>query len=123
MIRAGAIFVILGTVVAACTTPAVAASQSQSGQTSVWQLGIWKSAPAPKNPNGQFGNQDPFALAHGEHIHTDCSIFWIDPANDKLYCFNSGTSKEFFAENPRKYINNARAAFRDEKRSAGTRQR
>lgn len=90
------------------------------GEPAPWRMGIWKSSPPPKNPDGQFGNQDPFALAHGEHIHTDCSIFWIDPNSNKLYCFNSGTSKEFFAANPAQYLKSAHAVWNAEKQDVGS---
>lgn len=74
-----------------------------------WSQPIWKARPIPENPDARFHKQDPYGLAIGRHIPTNCSIFWIDPANSDLYCFNSMTSKAFFIERPEYYINKAKS--------------
>jgi serine/threonine protein phosphatase PrpC len=91
-----------------------AAASAGNSQPDEWRQGIWKSTPVPKNPDAQFDKQDPFGLAIGKHIHTHCSIYWVDPGNGKLYCFNSGTSRAYFIEKPQYYIKKAKAFLRSE---------
>jgi hypothetical protein len=73
------------------------------------QQGVWKSlVPTPGSMNGEFQNSDPVGLAAGAEIKADCSLSWTDPADNKLYCFASGTSLQTFLEAPRSYITQAR---------------
>jgi hypothetical protein len=76
------------------------------------QQGVWKAyTPPPGTLIGEFGSNDPVGLASGAEIKADCSLSWIDPADDKLYCFSSGTSMQLFLEEPQSYIAQARKAW------------
>lgn len=77
--------------------------------------GLWKSPPPPTKAEAEFGAQDPYGLAIGEHIVVDCSIYWISIQDGKLYCFNSLTSKSYFIANPSEYLRDARAFLAGEK--------
>jgi hypothetical protein len=74
--------------------------------------GIWKAAVPPKPMRGEFGSLDPLGVAAGARIKADCSLNWVDPDDGKLYCFASGTSLEFFLEQPQSHLERARAAWR-----------
>jgi hypothetical protein len=74
--------------------------------------GIWKAAVPPKAMKGEFDNLDPLGVASGARIAADCSLNWIDPDDGRLYCFASGTSLEFFLDQPQVNIQRARAAWR-----------
>jgi len=37
-------------------------------------------------------------------IKADCSLYWVDPADQKMYCFWSGTPMETFPDAPQTYI-------------------
>jgi hypothetical protein len=73
--------------------------------------GIWKAAVPPKAMKGEFNNLDPLGVAAGARIAADCSLNWIDPDDGRLYCFASGTSLEFFLDQPQVNIQRARAAW------------
>lgn len=74
-------------------------------------VGIWKAAIPLKPMNGEFRDFDPVGLAAGALIKADCSLNWTNPDDGKLYCFASGTSLEFFLDQPQLYIERAAAAF------------
>jgi predicted alpha/beta-hydrolase family hydrolase len=74
--------------------------------------GIWKAAVPPKAMKGEFDNLDPLGVVAGTRIAADCSLNWIDPDDGRLYCFASGTSLEFFLDQPQVNIQRARAAWR-----------
>jgi hypothetical protein len=74
--------------------------------------GIWKAAVPPKAMKGEFDNFDPLGVVAGARIAADCSLNWIDPDDGRLYCFASGTSLEFFLDQPQVNIQRARAAWR-----------
>jgi hypothetical protein len=74
-------------------------------------LGIWKAAVPPRPVHGEFDNLDPVGVAAGAKIWADCSLNWIDPDDGARYCFSSGTSLEFFLDQPRYYLERARAAW------------
>ncbi len=74
--------------------------------------GIWKAAVPPKTMAGEFDSFDPLGVAAGARIKADCSLNWIDPDEGKLYCFSSGTSLEFFLDQPRASIERARQGWR-----------
>jgi hypothetical protein len=78
--------------------------------------GIWKAAVPPKPMQGEFDSLDPIGVAAGARIKADCSLNWINPDDDKLYCFSSGTSLEIFLDSP--HANLARARRGWEKLSA-----
>ena len=73
--------------------------------------GIWKAAVPPAQMKGEFDNFDPIGIAAGARIKADCSINWIDPDDGARYCFSSGTSLEFFLDDPQASIARARAAW------------
>jgi hypothetical protein len=76
------------------------------------QEGVWKSlVPKPGTMAGEFQNNDPLGLAAGAEIKADCSLYWVDPADQKMYCFSSGTSMETFLDAPQTYIAQARKAW------------
>lgn len=83
-----------------------------AGGSNPWADGMWKSPPVPERPEGEFGNHDPYGLAIGVPIRTDCSIRWI--WEGRLYCFNSLTSKAFVIERPVHYLERARAFYDSE---------
>jgi hypothetical protein len=71
--------------------------------------GIWKAVvPPPGTMHGEFDNDDPIGLTAGVRIAADCSINWVDPDADKLYCFSSATSLVFFLDAPHAYLRRAR---------------
>ena len=74
--------------------------------------GIWKAAVPPKPMQGEFESLDPLGVAAGARIKADCSLNWINPDDGKLYCFSSGTSLEFFLDNPQANLERARAGWR-----------
>ena len=73
--------------------------------------GIWKAAVPPTQMKGEFDNFDPIGIAAGARIKADCSINWIDPDDGARYCFSSGTSLEFFLDDPQASIARARAGW------------
>jgi hypothetical protein len=74
--------------------------------------GIWKAAVPPKPMKGEFDSLDPLGVAAGARIKADCSLNWIDPDDGKLYCFSSGSSLEFFLDEPRANLDRARTGWR-----------
>lgn len=80
----------------------------------IWSQPIWKSRAPPENPDARFHKQDPYGLAIGRHMPTNCSIYWIFSGDGNLYCFNSMTSRAFFIEKPEYYINKAKAFLSSE---------
>jgi hypothetical protein len=73
--------------------------------------GIWKSAVPPKSMKGEFDSLDPLGVAAGARIKADCSLNWIDPDDGKRYCFSSGTSLEFFLDEPQANLERARQGW------------
>jgi hypothetical protein len=71
-------------------------------------VGIWKAVVPPGAMHGEFANNDPLGLAAGVAIPADCSINWVDPDADKLYCFSSATSLVLFLDAPHSYLQRAR---------------
>jgi hypothetical protein len=74
--------------------------------------GIWKAAVPPKPMQGEFDNYDPLGVAAGARIRADCSLNWIDPDDGRRYCFSSGTSLEFFLDQPQANLERARRSWR-----------
>ncbi|MEO0974016.1 MAG: hypothetical protein AAFX85_13065 [Pseudomonadota bacterium] len=77
-----------------------------------WEEGLWKSPPVPPQLQREFEAHDPYALAIGVRIRTDCSIRYRWVGNGRVYCFNSLTSKAFFIRRPEHYIRTAEAFAR-----------
>jgi hypothetical protein len=74
--------------------------------------GVWKAAVPPKPMKGEFDSFDPLGVETGARIKADCSLNWINPDDGKLYCFSSGTSLEFFLDQPQTHLERARAGWR-----------
>jgi len=74
--------------------------------------GIWKAAVPPQPMQGEFENFDPLGVAAGARIKADCSLNWVNPDDGKLYCFASGTSLEYFLDQPQSHLERAAAAWR-----------
>src|ERR1700722_7039534 len=74
--------------------------------------GIWKAAVPAIPMQGEFDNFDPLGLAAGARIKADCSLNWVNPDDGRLYCFASGTSLEFFLDQPQAHLERARAGWR-----------
>jgi hypothetical protein len=88
------------------------AGRAQPVESTERPEGIWKAAVPPKAMKGEFDNFDPLGVAAGARIAADCSLNWIDPDDGRLYCFASGTSLEFFLDQPQVNIQRARAGWR-----------
>jgi hypothetical protein len=73
--------------------------------------GIWKAAVPPTSMKGEFDGLDPLGVAAGARIKADCSLNWIDPDDGKRYCFSSGTSLEFFLDEPQANLTRARQGW------------
>jgi hypothetical protein len=73
--------------------------------------GIWKAAVPPTSMKGEFDNFDPIGVAAGARIKADCSLNWVSPDDGKRYCFSSGTSLEFFLDQPQASIERARQGW------------
>ncbi len=106
-------YLIASFAVAACASAHAQAPHGTPGLalTRGHPVGIWKAAIPLKPMNGEFSDFDPVGLAAGALIKADCSLNWTNPDDGRLYCFASGTSLEFFLEQPQLYIERAAAAF------------
>jgi hypothetical protein len=80
--------------------------------------GIWKAVVPKAEIKGAFDNFDPIGLAAGARIKADCSINWVSPDDGTRYCFSSGTSLEFFMDEPGVSIERARAGWRNLQRQS-----
>jgi hypothetical protein len=90
----------------------VGVSRAQTaGAVSARSGGIWKAAVPPKPMQGEFDSLDPIGVAAGARIKADCSLNWINPDDDKLYCFSSGTSLEIFLDSPHANLARARRGW------------
>jgi hypothetical protein len=99
----------------AASTPAasgVAASAVAASAPAARSGGIWKAAVPPTPMRGEFDSLDPLGVAAGTRIKADCSLNWINPDDDKRYCFSSGTSLEIFLDQPHANLERARAVWR-----------
>lgn len=73
--------------------------------------GIWKAVVPPTPMQGEFDSLDPLGVAAGARIKADCSLNWINPDDGRRYCFSSGTSLEYFLDNPQASIDRARRGW------------
>jgi hypothetical protein len=73
--------------------------------------GIWKAVVPKTAMRSEFDGFDPIGIAAGVRIKADCSLNWVNPDDGTRYCFSSGTSLEFFLENPHTRIARARAEW------------
>lgn len=60
---------------------------------------------------GEFNKECAMGLAKGQHIPTDCSVNWTDPADGKTYCFSSTKTKDMFLNAPTVNLKKAQAEF------------
>lgn len=60
---------------------------------------------------GEFNKECAMGLAMGQHIPTDCSVNWTDPADGKTYCFSSTKTKDMFLNAPTVNLKKAQAEF------------
>jgi hypothetical protein len=97
---------------AAVAALGTAAFAQPAGVGSAPRGGIWKAVVPPTVMKGAFDNFDPIGLAAGARIKADCSINWVSPDDGTRYCFSSGTSLEFFMDDPRASIARAREGWR-----------
>jgi|ERR1700734_2026225 hypothetical protein len=86
--------------------------RAQSATAVSERSGIWKAAVPPKPMQGEFNNNDPLGVAAGAMIKADCSLNWINPDDGRRYCFSSGTSLEFFLDQPQANLERARRSWR-----------
>jgi hypothetical protein len=93
---------------AALLASALGASAQMPQTQSPMAGGIWKAVVPPTAMKGEFDNFDPVGIAAGARIKADCSINWVDPDDGARYCFSSGTSLEFFLDDPNGNIKRAR---------------
>ena len=111
MINSSASKVLLCALLAAAASAGAAQAES-AGAPAGRSGGIWKAAVPPKPMKGEFDSLDPLGVAAGARIKADCSLNWVNPDDGKLYCFASGTSLEFFLEEPQTQLERAWAAWR-----------
>ena len=74
--------------------------------------GIWKAAVPRKPMQGEFDSYDPLGVVAGARIKADCSLNWVNPDDGRRYCFSSGTSLEFFLDQPQANLQRARLSWR-----------
>jgi hypothetical protein len=98
-------------VVGYAALPALSQQQT-AGTVAARSGGIWKAAVPPQPMKGEFDNFDPIGVAAGARIKADCSLNWVNPDDDRLYCFSSGTSLEIFLDKPHANLERARAEWR-----------
>jgi hypothetical protein len=88
-------------------------ASAQTAESAPRTGGIWKAVVPPKAMKGEFENFDPIGVAAGARIRADCSINWVSPDDGALYCFSSGTSLEFFLDDPKGSIERARRRWHE----------
>jgi hypothetical protein len=98
-------------VVGFAALPALSQQQA-AGTMAARSGGIWKAAVPPQPMKGEFDNFDPIGIAAGARIKADCSLNWVNPDDNRLYCFSSGTSLEIFLDKPHANLERARAEWR-----------
>ena len=97
---------------AASLAAAVCGAQAPDFNSGGRGSGIWKAVVPPKPMAGEFDNLDPLGVEAGARIKADCSLNWVNPDDGKRYCFCSGTSLEFFLDQPQTHLERARAGWR-----------
>ena len=103
----------LTTLLAAAFCLQASAQDSSSNATGTPRReGIWKAVVPKTAMKSEFDGFDPIGIAAGARIKADCSLNWVNPDDGARYCFSSGTSLEFFLENPHTRIARARAEWR-----------
>jgi hypothetical protein len=97
---------------AAFCLQASAQDSSSNATGTARREGIWKAVVPKTAMKSEFDGFDPIGIAAGARIKADCSLNWVNPDDGARYCFSSGTSLEFFLENPHTRIARARAEWR-----------
>jgi hypothetical protein len=87
------------------------AQTTATATAAVHGTGIWKAVVPPTPMKGEFDSLDPLGVAAGARIKADCSLNWINPDDGRRYCFSSGTSLEYFLDNPQASIDRARRGW------------
>jgi hypothetical protein len=52
-----------------------------------------------KHPDAEFDGNCALSASLGNKLPTDCSVVWISPTTNKLYCFSSENAKQIFIRN------------------------
>jgi hypothetical protein len=86
-------------------------AQQTTASAAARGTGIWKAVVPPTPMKGEFDSLDPLGVAAGARIKADCSLNWINPDDGRRYCFSSGTSLEYFLDNPQASIDRARRGW------------
>jgi hypothetical protein len=60
---------------------------------------------------GEFNKECAMGLAMGQHIPTDCSVNWTNPADGKTYCFSSAETRDMFLNASTVNLKKAQAEF------------
>ena len=102
----------LGAALAGLSALQAAAGADAAADAPGGEAGIWKAVvPAAGSMRGEFANNDPIGLGAGVRVPADCSINWVDPDENKLYCFASATSLVLFLEAPHSRLSSAKAQW------------
>jgi len=61
-------------------------------------LAIWTFALAQthQHPEAEFDGNCALSASLGNKLPTDCSVVWISPKSNRLYCFSSENAKQIF---------------------------
>jgi hypothetical protein len=49
-----------------------------------------------QHPEAEFDGNCALSASLGNKLPTDCSVVWISPKSDKLYCFSNENAKQIF---------------------------
>lgn len=60
----------------------------------------------------EFDGECPMGLSEGNHLATNCSVFWVGP-DDKLYCFFNQAAKKNFLQSPKENLTRAQTFWED----------
>ena len=61
----------------------------------------------------EFEGHCAMSAALGNKLPTSCSVVWISPQTNKLYCFSSEAAKAAFMRDPQANENSAQAFWKD----------
>lgn len=61
----------------------------------------------------EFEGHCAMSVATGNSLPTDCSVVWISPKTNKLYCFGSESAKAAFVRNASGNEDRAQAFWKD----------
>jgi hypothetical protein len=66
-----------------------------------------------QHPEAELDGNCALSASLGNKLPTDCSVVWISPKSDKLYCFSSEKAKQTFLRQPSKNEELAQAFWQD----------